>query len=181
MEFFARSALVVRWSYNCLAMILRCSHDNPTIMTIKPGKHDCRTTITNASYDHRASVSRNRGSVGSIIIFVAFNMSTLRKKMQNNLQAMLQKEKRTRMQLYYLHATKSFLQTFMIVTRSNGGNAQQGISSTTHFILGCTFQMCIWKRKDGIENHEFIFNSYDALTIIVRHSHECLAIKSSLF
>ena len=66
------------------------------------------------------------------------------------------------MQLYYGHATKVFLQCFMILIGSNAGNAQQHISSTTHFILCCTLQMCIWKRKDGIEFHEFIFNSYDA-------------------
>ena len=60
---------------------------------------------------------------------------------------------------------KIFFQCFMILIGSNGGNAQH-ISSTTHFILCCSFQMCIWKRKDGIKNHKFIFNSYDALMII---------------
>ena len=70
--------------------------------------------------------------------------------------------KKMMMQLYYWHATEIFLQCFMILIGSNAGNAQQHISSTTHFILCCTLQMCIWKRKDGIEFHEFIFNSYDA-------------------
>ena len=38
---------------------------------------------------------------------------------------------------------KFFLQCFMILIGSNAGKAQQNISSTTHFILCCTFQMCI--------------------------------------
>ena len=75
--------------------------------------------------------------------------------MQNKLPAMLQKEEDEDAIIgYYWH--------------NNARNAQKHLKYNTLHIAMYFSNMYTWERKDGIENHEFIFNSYDALMIIVR-------------